>query len=186
MNTLATIRLSALGALLIVLSGCATYPVSESLRKQAKPVTLKQALEQPDASRGTTVIWGGRIVSVDNTTNGADLYILELPLDHYERPVARGHSYGRFIATSAGFADPEVYKPGHLVTVAGELAGVKTEPLQKVHYTYPVMHARELRVWPPPQEIRYYYPVWDGYHPKWYWGGPYPGWEWGWYAPWWY
>ena len=166
------------------LSGCATYPVAKNLREQAQPMTLSQVRENPGAIRGTVVIWGGRIIKTANSTNGGAIYVLKLPLARNEKPLANAKSSGRFIARSHDFLDPEIYKQGRLITVAGTISGVETQAVQKTRYMYPTVAAKQLHVWPP--ERRYYsYPAWGyyyPYYPGWYWTGPPPlGWGFGWY-----
>jgi len=177
-----------LGTLVAVLSGCENLPVSKSLRKQAKPVTLAQVRANPAVYRGTVVIWGGKVIQTVNDTNGGALYILQFPLTHYEAPMLGGVSTGRFIARSNGYIDPEVFTAGRLVTVAGRITGTVTEPLGKVLYVYPDLTIEELHLWQAAGPV-YYYPAWYSgwYGPGWGWGwggGWYgPGWDWGWYAP---
>jgi outer membrane lipoprotein len=173
------------GLLALALMGCATYPVAKNLRDQARPVTLSQVLENPGAVQGTVVIWGGRIIQTVNHTNGADIYVLKLPLDSYGEPLARANSPGRFIARGRGFLDPEVYRRGRLITVAGTVAGVETQAVQHVQYTYPTVTVKQLHLWPPQRRYYYYYPAWGyyyPYYPDWYWTAPSPwGWGIGWY-----
>jgi outer membrane lipoprotein len=168
-----------LGTLLMGISGCATYPVAKNLRQDAKAVTLQQALENSNANKGSVVIWGGKIIDTVNDTNGAAIYILAMPLNHSGKPNLHAYSEGRFIASNTVFLDPEVYKRGRLLTVAGEITGVETVPVQKVNNTYPVVAIKQLHLWPEPQ-LHYYYPIpaWE-YYPGWYWGYP----AWGWYYP---
>lgn len=139
--------------LLAALSGCASsrYPISEELRAQARKVTFDQVKADPNGTMGMVVIWGGRIIDVANTTNGGSIYILCLPVDSKGKPVANGESPGRFIAASPSFLDPELYPHGALVTVAGPLDGVWTEPLEDTYYTYPVLEVQEAHLWPEPQ-----------------------------------
>lgn len=177
------IHILLLGALLVALSGCATYPVSTNLRKQAKPVALAMVSADPGAYKGTVVIWGGKVINTVNDTNGGVIYVLRLPLTRRERPERQAASSGRFIARSNGFIDPEVFKNGRLITVAGEIVGLQTEPLQKAQYPYPVVAIKELHLW---HRVRsphypYYYPGSDGgwYGPGWGWYGPGWGWAWG-------
>jgi outer membrane lipoprotein len=172
-----------LGAALVALTGCASYPISKDLRKQARPLTLAQVAANPGAYTGTTVIWGGRIINTVNDTNGSALYVLQLPLTHDEWPLRHAVSSGRFIARSPEFLDPQVFKSGRLVTVAGAVAGVEIKPLQGIRYAYPIITSKQLHLWQrtPPY---YYYPgYWGWYGPGWnmYWGQP----GWGWYGPGW-
>ena len=190
MRSIPLIRFLLLGITAAGLSGCATYPVAISLREQARPVTLVQATAQPDVYTGTVVIWGGRVIKTVNDTNGSSIYVLRLPLSHYEIPIVPSVSSGRFIARSNGFIDPQVMKNGQLITVAGVLEGVVKEPLQKIEYTYPVVDIRQIHQWYVPRRYYYYMPsYWDWYGPgvTWGWGpgwGWYgPGWGWGWYGP---
>ncbi|MGH7941169.1 MAG: Slp family lipoprotein, partial [Limisphaerales bacterium] len=166
-------RYLASALLLALLSGCATYPISKEFRQQAKEVTFDQVRANPESTRGTIVIWGGRIINVVNDTNGSSIYILCLPIRSNEKPIAYGPSPGRFIATSTGFLDPEMFPQGSRVTVAGQLGGVWTEPLGKVQYAYPVVDIQETHVWPRQQEESYGYPYYGYYGPGW-------GWDWGW------
>lgn len=181
MKSLATFEFVAFAGLLLALSGCATSPVSRELRKQAKPLTLAQVVANPGACKGSVVIWSGQILDTVNGTNGGSIYVLKLPLDAQGRPERHGVSSGRFIARNRGFADPEIFRKGQLVTVAGIVAGVETEPLQKMQYPYPVIDAEEFHLLRrgPYSYYYYYYPYWGWHGPGWY--GP--GWGWRWYGP---
>ena len=175
-----------LGLILVLLSGCVTYPIARNLQQQSKPLTLAQVTADPDASQGTIVIWGGRIIKTVNDANGSAIYVLELPLGGDGRPLAYANTSGRFIARSQEFLDPEVYKRGELITVAGAVAGLESGLVQKAKYTYPVVTIKQTHLWT--VERRYYYKgYYDypygsgyGYYPSWYWWGWYPGWGWGW------
>lgn len=169
-----------LGVVAVAVSGCATYPIAKNIRKQARPVTLSQALENPDTTQGKVVIWGGKIIKTVNNTNGSDIYVLKLPLARNEKPLAGANSAGRFIASSRGFLDPEIYKSGRFITVAGTIAEARTEPFQNIQYTYPVLDLKQSFVWPVEPTYYYYsYPP-SYYYPGWY----YPGYYWGAYPPW--
>lgn len=160
---------------LAMLSGCATYPIAKNLREEAKPLTVRQVKADPAGTQGSVVIWGGRIVDVANDTNGGEIYIMNLPLRGNGKPLIDASTAGRFIAVSGDFLDPEAYPEGRLITVAGEVAGVRREMLQNIRYTYPVLDIKETHVWPVMQQEYYYYgPGWDwGWGPWWGWG---PGW----------
>lgn len=152
---------------LAVLSGCASYPISEKLRNQAEPLNLMQVRTNPQSTRGVVVIWGGRIINTFNTTNGAEIYVLELPLARNGRPSPNDTaSTGRFIALSPEFLDPAAYPRGHLITVAGLTQGVRNERLQNVLYRYPVLNIQQIHLWTESQRDYYYYDV----SPGWYWG----------------
>ncbi|HLZ54225.1 MAG TPA: Slp family lipoprotein [Verrucomicrobiae bacterium] len=171
-----------LGLIPVLVTGCVTYPIAKNLQQQARPLTLSQVVADPDACQGTVVIWGGRIIKVVNDVNSSALYILEMPLGGDGQPLAYANTSGRFIASSKGFLDPEVYKGGELVTVAGTIAGLESEPVQKAKYTYPVVAIIQTHLWPVERRYYYYQPdgYWYGYYPDWYWWGWYPAWGWGW------
>ncbi|MCL5099015.1 MAG: Slp family lipoprotein [Candidatus Omnitrophica bacterium] len=177
------------GVILPIISGCMSYPISKAVRKEAKDITLSQVIVNPKAYQGTVVIWGGRIIKTVNETNGGAIYALETPLNRYEQPVPRRGSKGRFIARSSGFLDPQLYRPGRLITVAGRISGVKVEPIDKVEYGYPKLQILEITLWSQ-RVIPYYYyyppPGWDwdwdmGWDGDWGWGygwgWPYPYWH---------
>src|SRR5215469_10799469 len=127
-DTMTAVKCLAWALLLAALSSCVSYPISRDIRRQARPVDYRQVVANPEGTRGTTVIWGGRIIGIDNDTNGGTLYILSLPLDSDLRPLNAQTSPGRFVATSTYFLDPELFPPGSVITVAGQLDGTWNAP----------------------------------------------------------
>lgn len=183
-----SVQVSLLGLVLAALTGCVSYPISKSLRQQAQPLTVAQVAASPAAHTGTVVIWGGKVIKTVNSTNSGSIYVLGLPLTRDERPKRFGVTTGRFIAWSKGFIDPEVFRKGQLITVAGEITGARTEPLQGVRYSYPLVAIKELHLWyVAVPYYPYYYPpgYWTWYGPAWGWGWYGPGWAWGWGGPGW-
>lgn len=165
----------ALGLMLAMLSGCASNPIAKEFRKEAAPLTVGQVKANPVGTQGTTVIWGGRIINV-NPTNGSEMYVMQLPLSKNGKPKMDADTAGRFIALSTGFLDPEAFPPGWLVTVAGRTAGIRTETLQGIKYTYPVLVIQQTHVWRvEPQDYNNYYGYYGGPYWGWYWG---PNWWW--------
>jgi len=168
------------GVFLFVISGCA-YPISKELRQEAsKELTFSTVLQNPTAYIGSIVIWGGKIIETQNVAGGSEIIVLETPLDYQEMPEAEKYSQGRFVAKSSTFLDPEVYKKGKRITVAGEIIGKETKPLGKTEYTYPVVMIKQVHLWrkarvypyPPPYYYGPYYGPYDWYGPY----GPYYGW----------
>ena len=86
-------------------SGCATNPISKTLRQQARPVRLAEVQAHPAPYIGSVVIWGGRILQTVNATNGASIYVLKLPLYNDARPVR---------SASVAAADSLLTAPGSL------------------------------------------------------------------------
>jgi len=161
------------GLLLLFLSGCA-YPISKGLRQEAKESpTFAMILQNPAAYTGTIVIWGGNIIQTMNAKGGTEILVLETPLDYEEGPEARRYSQGRFIAKTSKYLDPEVYKPGRRITVAGEVTSKEVKPLGKTQYTYPVVIIKQIHLWRKHRGYAYPYPYY-WYGPGWWWWGPLP------------
>jgi outer membrane lipoprotein len=153
--------------LAVLASGCATYPISKTLRDQAsKNLTFQMALENPDAYTGSTVIWGGIILETKTLTGASEITILETPLQGMELPSSKRYSPGRFIARTKNFLDPEIYSKNKKVTIGGKISGKTTMPLGDAQYTYPVLEIEEIHLWKQPTYYRY--------EPMYYW----------WYDPW--
>lgn len=175
----------AVVVLLALLSGCSSYPIEKSLRGQAQPLTYTQVVANPKSTRGATVIWGGRIIETINNASGGEIYVLQLPLSRREKPADDDSlSNGRFIVVSSKLLDPMTYARGRLITVAGQLGGVRNERLQSALYRYPMVDIQQTHLWSnPPKDYYYFY---YGAYPDWYWGYYYPLW-WGggvgWYSP---
>jgi len=159
------------GLCLLGATGCVSYPISKQVRKQAqttKDVSFLTIWEKPDAYKGRMVIWGGRILKTVNETNGGFVYVLQAPLDYQEWPTSTKLSQGRFMARSSSFLDPEIYRKGAKITIAGELSGTETQNVDKTSYDYPVVTLREVYFW------RQEHPNYTGSPPLgWGWYGPY-------------
>lgn len=169
MKTLRNALLVATFALLPgFLSGCA-HVISSDMRAKATPdLTFTTVIKNPDAHAGATVIWGGSIIDTENEENGSALIVLETPLDAWEEPGEEDLSSGRFIVRLDKFADPQVFRPGRRITVAGEVTGKEARELGEGEYVYPVVRARELHLWRPYSGAPY--PYWSSPYP---WGGWY-------------
>jgi outer membrane lipoprotein len=154
-------------------SMCVTKPIAKQYREEAKAedLTFAMVLQDPDAYVGNTVLWGGDIIATANTKEGTRIVVLETPLNWQERPESAQGSQGRFIAMSAKFLDPAIYKKGRKITMAGVVAGKEALPLGNMTYTYPVVTVKQLHLW----ERRPHYvnsPYW-GLGPYWGWGPPF-------------
>lgn len=154
----------------ILLSGCAPV-ISENLRKEADPtLTFGAVLQNPNAYRGKTVIWGGDIIEATNKQDGSTLIeVFERPLNWKGEPTG-SYSEGRFLVTVDQYLDPYLYRRGRQVTVAGEILGEEMKPLGQMDYRYPLILGKQIYLWP----IYDYYPYPYDYGPGWY------------YNPWWY
>ena len=156
------------GLILFLISGCA-YPISEKWRQQAREdLTFIQVVRDPEAYIGNIVIWGGVILEVSNPSNGAEISILQGPLDSDEYPHEE-ITYGRFVVKASTFLDPVIYSKGRKITVAGEVIGKEVVPSGGMMLTYPVVSMKGVflwdrkRVWWEPPS--YYGWKWDFYEP---------------------
>lgn len=165
--------------LLALLSGCVSNPISGDLRRQAQPLNYTQVAANPKTTAGTIVIWGGRIIDTVNSTNGGEIYVLQLPLNRRGRPANNdGLTQGRFIAFSRELLSPRTYPPGSLITVAGQLGGVRNERLQNVLFRYPLVEIKQTHLWANRAKTNnYYYYGANPDYPLWWDGGV------GWYYP---
>lgn len=170
-------RLAMIGLCLLGVSGCVSYPIGKQLRAQAqatKDVSFRTICENPGAYQGRMVIWGGRILTTVNETNGDYVTVLQAPLDFQERPESTKLSQGRFIVRSSEFLDPEVYRPGAKITIANVLSGTEAQQVGNRSYAFPVVRLRSVYFWRPesaaPESSIYYVapPFWG-----WGWDGAY-------------
>ena len=167
-SILATAALAALA-----LAGCATVP-PQLAGQNFSAITPQQAAQQ--SAHGERVRWGGSIVAVEPKSDKTCFEILSRELFADARPRPRSQSGGRFIACSKGFYDPELYKKDRDITVTGTLAGTEKHPVGGYDYTYALVDADNVYLWPL-RERRdgdyawpyYYDPFWGPWGP--YWGG---------------
>jgi outer membrane lipoprotein len=155
---------------LLLASGCAV--MSEGLRREAeKDLSFTEVFKDPDLHKGKIVIWGGMIVDSKNTKDGTLLEVVRKPLDMVGEPRDVDQSGGRFLALYDGFLDVAIYAKGREVTVGGVVEGKRVMPLGEIRYTYPVIHVKEIYLWPEVSKERVPpYPPW-GY--PWWWYDPY-------------
>lgn len=157
--------------LLAALAACA--PMSQDIRRQAdESAPFSEIQKNPDKFSGMVVIWGGVIIETTNLKELTAIKVMQTALDLQQRPTDLDRSQGRFIIRVDRFLDPDIFKKGRQVTVGGEIAGSEIQPIGEIQYTYPVVQAKELKLWEQPVPYPSYY-----YDP-WYWG-PYPWRPWG-------
>ena len=139
---------------LTVIAGCVSSQQTDD-GASTNPVTFVQVKAAPDSYRGQSVLFGGEVLNAKRLKDGTRIEILELPFDRSGRPANdRTQSQGRFIAMHREFLDPATLPPGTRLTVAGEVTGALTLPLDETEYTYPVIEARHIEVVPPPEMAR--------------------------------
>ena len=145
MKTLLTIVL-----LTILLAGCATPgPYADAGYNPA--VKPGMGIDNLKNHLGEQVLWGGVVVATRNLQNSTQLEILAYPLNSGQRPMTDRSAAGRFLALHAGYLEPKDYAAGREVTVLGTLSRVQEGKIGEAAYTYPVIEARGVHLWPEQQ-----------------------------------
>lgn len=155
-----------------IMIGCAPV-ISRQIREQANPaITFKDVFESPLKYKGQIIILGGVIISAKNTSEGTLLEILQRPLGFRGEPKDVDRSEGRFLALSSQYLDVAIYSRNRLVTIAGEIYGQKKMSLNGIEYPYPLLHIKEIYIWPELDYLRPYpyypYPYYYPYRPYYY------------------
>jgi outer membrane lipoprotein len=129
--------------------------ISQQARSQ---VTYTGAFSEvqgnPVGFQGQTVIWGGRVIEIQNQGGITEIVALQLELDGKYRPADSDRSQGRFLIRSADFMDPVIYPPGTLITVVGRLQGAENRLIGEMDYQYPVIDVVELQKYEPKQKTK--------------------------------
>ena len=155
-------RLFATGLILPVLllvGGCAPRFSQAALDHVDHTITFKELRSDPDRYKGKWVMLAGVIVNTKNTKEGSFIEVLQRPMDHSGQPLDTDDTEGRFIISSVQFLDAAVYHGGRLISVIGEVMGLKVQPLGEIEYRYPVVEARELQLWEPSAGSRFSFGV---------------------------
>lgn len=144
---------SCSAALVLMSASCASqdYVIPESLAGQIdRSLTFEQLKESAASYVGKVVVLGGEVLTAKRLPEGTSIEILQLPLDGSEPVTEAQQSQGRFLAVQKEFLDPATLDARPRVTVVGEVTGVRTQRLDDVEYTYPVLAIKDLKVWPDP------------------------------------
>jgi outer membrane lipoprotein len=140
-------RLVVLFAGTLLLQGC-TYAISPGMTERAdKTLTFAQLQADPDTFKGKLVILGGTIAHTGNTTQGTLIEVVQKPLDFWGKPKRTDRTGGRFLVRHPGYLDVMIFAPGREITVAAEVEGTRSQALGEMEYSYPVVAARELKLW---------------------------------------
>jgi len=146
------LRLGLLALCSGVLFGCQTTPFPSDLRRQVdESLAFAEVSLDPDRYQGKLVLWGGGIIETRNTGEGAEIEVLQRPLERNDRPVEGDESGGRFLVIHDGFLDPAIYMAGREITVVAEVLGKRVQALDEIEYTYSVVQARDIALWSTPR-----------------------------------
>jgi outer membrane lipoprotein len=132
--------------LLLCLAGCTHIISDKSLERADRSIRFSELQHDPDAFRGKFVILGGLVTGIRQSKEGVQLEVIEYPLDMEEMPDTSSVSGGRFLVNLPPDVGYATFKPGVLVTMAGEVAGKVVKPLESVEYTYPILVVKEIHI----------------------------------------
>ncbi len=132
---------------LLLLGACASGPTFNTGGVD-RALTPQGVAADPQPARGKYVLWGGVILTTTNLKNSTRVEVLAYPLDTDRRPQRDRDPLGRFILEQAGFLEPASYAEGRLITTVGKLAGTRPGRVDASDYTYPVIDARQVHLWP--------------------------------------
>ncbi len=139
-----------LGSLLLLslLGGCASDVPLVIREPLADNPSLADVQRNPETFAKRRVRWGGRIVSTKSVGNKTEVEILAIALGTDGRPEPGDVSLGRFIANSGAFFDRAIYSANREVTVYGVLENVLIRNIGEHPYTYPLVQAIQIYLWP--------------------------------------
>lgn len=132
----------------LLLQGC-SYAISPDVSRTAdRTVTFEHVQADPSSLKGKIVILGGLIAQVRTVKNGTLIEIVQKELDYWGKPRRTDRTGGRFIVYQPRQLDVLVFAPGREITVAGEVTGTEEKSLSESLSMYPLINAREIKLWP--------------------------------------
>ena len=133
---------------LLALAACAPAPIYKPSANAvaAPPFAVSRT---PERFNQGSVIWGGRVVAVNNLADRSEIEILAFPLDKSQRPRVGDSGSGRFIAQMNGFVEPMDYPDGALVTLTGTLVGSRAGKVGEADYVFPLVRVNQVHRWTP-------------------------------------
>ena len=140
-------KIVALSAVALLLQGC-TYAISPEMSARVdKTISFEMIQADPDTFKGKLVLLGGTIAMTVNSEQGTVIEVVQKPLDYWGKPKRTDRTGGRFLMISPRYLDAMIFAPGRELTVAAEVAGTRNKALDEMDYSYPVVIARELKLW---------------------------------------
>jgi len=155
-------RIAVMLTAVAMLSGCGSVISKGSLLDVDRNVTIDMVQRVPAQFNEAFVLWGGVILSTQNLESVTEIEVLETSLDYNDLPdFEYTSSRGRFIIAADRYLDPNIYKEGKGVTVAGRVQSVSTRKIGKMDYSYPVVRPVEMKLSEElPKDYYAGYPAW--------------------------
>lgn len=136
-----------LPSLYLLLSACATTPPIDMAGTDGT-LTPSQAATNIDSARGRRVAWGGVIINTTNRQNTTEIEVLGYPLDSSGRPDNTVTAQQRFLIERSGYLESADYHSGRLVSAVGAISETRAGKVGEAPYTYAVVKADQLYLWP--------------------------------------
>lgn len=130
----------------LALSACAANPVYPPDWADSA-ITPQQAAAAPEQAGNARVIWGGRILGVENKPGHTEVEVLAYPLDKDQKPVQNDVGEGRFLAVLPGYVEPLDYPVSARVTMQGRIRGMRSGRVGQAPYVFPLLEVRAAHVW---------------------------------------
>ena len=140
-------RLLLSSIMLFLLVACASGPGYDEHQVNLA-VTPRSAVAEQDMLHGQSVLWGGVILNTINMKSMTRLEVLAYPLDSSQMPLRDRDPLGRFILEKQGYLEPATYKEGRLITTMATIVGTDHGQVGGVEYTYPLIEAEDIYLWP--------------------------------------
>jgi outer membrane lipoprotein len=139
--------IAVLFSIMLFFLGC-TYAISPALTEKAdKTVPFEKLQADPDAFQGKLIIVGGTIDQISDVNRGSLIEVIQRPLDYWGKPEQTRRTGGRFLVFHQGPLNILAYAPGLDITIAGEVLGTRIPMIGDKQYDYPVILAKELKLW---------------------------------------
>jgi outer membrane lipoprotein len=135
----------------LLLGACATGPKFDTTGVN-RALTPKNSVARLPGVEGKQVLWGGSILRTTNLKDSSEIEVLGYALDSDQKPQTDQQPLGRFIFQVKGYLEPATYAKDRLVTVVGKLSRAQTGKVGESDYTYPVIAAEQLYLWPKESE----------------------------------
>ncbi len=140
-------KIAVLFSLALFLQGC-TYAISPDMAGRAdKTIPFEKLQNDPVSFKGKLVILGGTITQITTVKQGTLIEVTQKQLDYWGQPERTKRTGGRFLVFHAGYLNTMAYAPGNDITLAGEVLGTGSPMIGDTQYDYPVLLAKELKLW---------------------------------------
>lgn len=133
--------------ILLGLTACASGPRYDSQTANME-LTAAQVIAKPEDYLDTQIIWGGIIINTRNLPDHTEIELLAYPLDGRQQPMSGKGEQGRFLAKYNRYLETVDYAPGRQLTVRGHIAETINGKVGDAPYTYPVIQANDIYLWP--------------------------------------